>query len=235
MTGACRGRCNPSWELQSFDPAYGAQCPKSRCAVSHRCGTCGWTGACAVPAHCTARHRVSRGTVVRCIRKCLQCGLEAALGELPRRASRGSCQTTRSPGRRIARARRPKELAPHHRSLRPRRDRTGLLRRPVPRRQGIANARHEGSRASMRSSWAASTIPFAKDPRLTTSLSPAMSSSAATSSIAAATSPAATAFASWARASPMTPRLNAALNSLRCSSPNEFSNYHSVICREPSK
>jgi transposase len=30
------------------------------------------------------RHRVSRGTVVRCIRKCLQCGLEAALGELPR-------------------------------------------------------------------------------------------------------------------------------------------------------
>ena len=30
------------------------------------------------------RHRVSRGTVVLCIRKCLQFGLEAALGELPR-------------------------------------------------------------------------------------------------------------------------------------------------------
>ena len=30
------------------------------------------------------RHRVSRGTVVHCIQKCLQYGLDAALGELPR-------------------------------------------------------------------------------------------------------------------------------------------------------
>jgi transposase len=30
------------------------------------------------------RHQVSRGTVVLCIRKCLEFGLEAALGELPR-------------------------------------------------------------------------------------------------------------------------------------------------------
>ena len=28
------------------------------------------------------RHRVSRGTVVRCIRKCLQCGLEASAGRI---------------------------------------------------------------------------------------------------------------------------------------------------------
>jgi len=31
------------------------------------------------------RHQISRGTVVLCIRKCLQFGLDAALGELPRR------------------------------------------------------------------------------------------------------------------------------------------------------
>jgi hypothetical protein len=30
------------------------------------------------------RHHVSRGTVVLCIRKCLEFGLDAALGELPR-------------------------------------------------------------------------------------------------------------------------------------------------------
>ncbi len=30
------------------------------------------------------RHRVSRGTVLHCIQKCLQYGLDAALGELPR-------------------------------------------------------------------------------------------------------------------------------------------------------
>ena len=30
------------------------------------------------------QHHVSRGTVVLCIRKCLEFGLEAALGELPR-------------------------------------------------------------------------------------------------------------------------------------------------------
>jgi transposase len=29
-------------------------------------------------------HRISRGTVVRCIQKCIQLGLDAALGELPR-------------------------------------------------------------------------------------------------------------------------------------------------------
>ena len=30
------------------------------------------------------RHHISRGTVVLCIQKCLQLGMEAALGELPR-------------------------------------------------------------------------------------------------------------------------------------------------------
>src|SRR5664279_973720 len=29
-------------------------------------------------------HHISRSTVVLCIQKCLQCGLDAALGELPR-------------------------------------------------------------------------------------------------------------------------------------------------------
>ena len=41
------------------------------------------------------RHHVSRGTVVHCIQKCLQYGLEAALGELPRPGNRGNCRTTR--------------------------------------------------------------------------------------------------------------------------------------------
>ncbi len=40
-------------------------------------------------------HRVSRSTVVLCIQKCLEFGVEAALAGYLARASRGNCPTTR--------------------------------------------------------------------------------------------------------------------------------------------
>src|SRR5450631_4297997 len=43
-------------------------------------------------------HHVSRSTVVLCIQKFLQFGLDAALGELPRPVSRGNCRTMRLSG-----------------------------------------------------------------------------------------------------------------------------------------
>ena len=43
-------------------------------------------------------HHVSRGTVVLCIQKCLQYGLDAALGELPRPGKPGNCRMTRLHG-----------------------------------------------------------------------------------------------------------------------------------------
>ena len=51
------------------------------------------------------QHRVSRGTVLLCIGKCLEFGLDAAL---PGRGNRGACWTMRLLGYRIVLARNPK-------------------------------------------------------------------------------------------------------------------------------
>ena len=67
-------------------------------------------------------HHVSRSTVVLCIQKCLEFGLDAALAELSssqaererererERGTRGNCQTMRLPGCSTAPAQKPKEL-----------------------------------------------------------------------------------------------------------------------------
>jgi hypothetical protein len=56
-------------------------------------------------------HHVSRSTVVLCIQKFLPFGLEAASGNCPGLASRGSYRTTRLPGCRTALAKSRKNWA----------------------------------------------------------------------------------------------------------------------------